>query len=59
MLYPRKTIVIVMKSVHIRLPEKLLKEMDRIINQGLYSDRSEFIRGCIRAHVEMELWKED
>ena len=48
-----------MKSVHIRLPEKLLKEMDRIINQGLYSDRSEFIRGCIRAHVEMELWKED
>ncbi len=40
------------------MPEKLLKEMDRIIDEGLYSDRSEFVRGCIRRHVEMELWKE-
>lgn len=43
-----------MKSIQIRLPKKMLKEIDCTISKGLYTSRSELIRDCIRKHIEYE-----
>ena len=37
-----------MKVVQIRLPEKLIKKIDELVEQGYYESRSEFIRSKLR-----------
>ncbi len=42
------------KMVHMRLPAKLLSEIDKAIDNGLYSNRTEFIQAAIRDKVKSE-----
>jgi len=41
-----------MKVVQIRLPEKLVKKIDELVEQGYYESRSEFIRTKLREIIE-------
>jgi len=41
-----------MKVVQIRLPEKLIKKIDELVEQGYYESRSEFIRSKLREVIE-------
>ena len=36
------------KKISISLPEKMLKQIDKLIEQGRYTDRSEVIRDALR-----------
>lgn len=38
----------------ISLPENLAKEMDKKINEGQFSSRSEFIRSAVRTFLQFE-----
>jgi len=41
-----------MKVVQIRLPDKLIKKIDELVEQGYYESRSEFIRSKLREVIE-------
>ena len=43
-----------LRSISIQIPEKLLKEIDRIVERLGYPDRSEYIREAIRMKVRLE-----
>jgi len=40
-----------MQSLQIRLPKKLLKQVDEIIHKGFYSSRSDFLKEATRKYV--------
>ncbi len=40
-----------MKIISLRLPAWMLDAIQKIVNHGLYADRSEFIREAIRNHI--------
>ncbi len=40
------------KLISLKLEEKLLKEIDKQVNTGLYSSRTDFIRDSIRQFIE-------
>jgi len=41
----------VSKQVNIRLSKELLNEIDGLVDNGMYSDRAEFIREAIRTKL--------
>ena len=41
-----------MKVIQIRLPEKLIKKIDELTQEGFYESRSDFIRSKLREIVE-------
>lgn len=42
------------KMVHMRLSARLLSEIDKAIDKGMYSNRTEFIQAAIRDKVKSE-----
>ena len=42
------------QMVHLRIPVKLLSEIDKCIQEGLYSNRTEYIHAAIRDKVKSE-----
>lgn len=38
----------VMQTLQIRLPKKLMDDIDKIVESNLYSNRSDFIRDAVR-----------
>ncbi|QEE15543.1 ribbon-helix-helix domain-containing protein [Promethearchaeum syntrophicum] len=40
-----------MQTLQIRLPKKLLKQVDEIIHKGFYSSRSDFLKEATRKYV--------
>ena len=41
-----------MMPVQIRVTEKLIEMIDKLVESGIYSNRSEAIRDAIRKHVQ-------
>jgi Arc/MetJ-type ribon-helix-helix transcriptional regulator len=41
-----------MEVVQIRLPKKLIKKIDELVEEGYYGSRSEFIRSKLREIIE-------
>jgi len=41
-----------MKPIQVRVPQRLLKELEEQVNNGGYSNRSEIVREAIRMHLE-------
>ncbi len=44
-----------MITISVKLPEWMIKLIDDLVHQELYSSRSEFIREAIRAHLKKYL----
>ena len=40
------------KMINLRLEDKLLKELDKLVKQSTFSNRSEAIKAAIRKYVE-------
>jgi len=40
-----------MIPVQVRVTKKLMEKLDKIVNDGIYSTRSEIIRDAIRKHL--------
>lgn len=40
-----------MKTIQIRLTEEQIREIDKLINKGIYPSRSESIRDCVRRSI--------
>jgi len=40
-----------MIPVQVRITKKLLEELDKILEEGIYSSRSEIIRDALRKHI--------
>jgi len=43
-----------MRAISVHLPVWMIKEIDRLIREGVYKDRSEFIRHAIRELLRRE-----
>ncbi|MCI4408088.1 MAG: ribbon-helix-helix protein, CopG family [Thermofilum sp.] len=37
--------------ISVRIPKKLLEQMDKLIGQGLFQSRSDFLREAIRSYI--------
>ena len=40
-----------MIPIQVRVTKKLMERLDRMVNEGIYSSRSEIIRDAIRKHL--------
>jgi metal-responsive CopG/Arc/MetJ family transcriptional regulator len=40
-----------MIPVQVRITKRLLEELDKILDKGIYSSRSEIIRDALRKHI--------
>ncbi|MFW9908400.1 MAG: ribbon-helix-helix domain-containing protein [Candidatus Thorarchaeota archaeon] len=45
-----------MRLIAVHLPDKLLDDIQRLVDNGLYPNRSEAIRIAIRDLLKQELW---
>jgi Arc/MetJ-type ribon-helix-helix transcriptional regulator len=45
-----------MRLIAVHLPEKLVDDIQRLVENGLYPNRSETIRIAIRDLLKRELW---
>jgi Arc/MetJ-type ribon-helix-helix transcriptional regulator len=45
-----------MRLIAVHLPEKILADIQRLVDNGLYPNRSEAIRIAIRDLLKHELW---
>jgi antitoxin ParD1/3/4 len=45
------------KIIPVKLPEGLVKGLDDLARQGMYSSRSSAIRAAIRDMLKKELWR--
>lgn len=45
-----------MRLIAVHLPEKLVTDIQRLVDSGLYPNRSETIRIAIRDLLKRELW---
>ena len=45
-----------MRLIAVHLPEKLVDDIQRLVDNGLYPNRSETIRIAIRDLLKRELW---
>ena len=45
-----------MRLIAVHLPEKILEDVQRLVDKGLYPNRSEAIRNAIRDLLKQELW---
>ncbi len=46
-----------MRLIAVHLPEKLLADIQRLVEKGYYPNRSEAIRIAIRDLLKQELWQ--
>lgn len=46
-----------MHLIAVHLPEKIVKDIQRLVDVGLYPNRSEAIRIAIRDLLKRELWE--
>jgi len=47
------------RLISFKIPEGMLKEMDKLIKAGLYPNRSTLIRTAVRDLLKKELWNND
>ncbi|MBI5881137.1 ribbon-helix-helix protein, CopG family [archaeon] len=47
-----------MNVVPIRLPDGLIKQVDDLVDKGLYSSRSDVVRDALRKLVWRDRWKD-
>lgn len=45
-----------MRLIAVHLPEKIVEDIQRLVDKGLYPNRSEAIRNAIRDLLKRELW---
>ncbi|TFG14294.1 ribbon-helix-helix protein, CopG family [Candidatus Thorarchaeota archaeon] len=45
-----------MRLIAVHLPERIIDDIERLIENGLYPNRSEAIRIAIRDLLKQELW---
>ena len=46
-----------MRLIAVHLPEKIVEDIQRLVDKGLYPNRSEAIRNAIRDLLKRELWE--
>lgn len=46
-----------MKLVTVKLPEKLVEDMDQLVKAGVYHNRSDAIRDAVRYLLRREVWR--
>ena len=46
-----------MKLVTVKLPERLVDDMDQLVKAGVYHNRSDAIRSAVRELLRRELWQ--
>ncbi|MFX1482800.1 MAG: ribbon-helix-helix domain-containing protein [Promethearchaeota archaeon] len=46
-----------MRLIAVHLPEKIVDDIQRLVDKGLYPNRSEAIRNAIRDLLKRELWE--
>jgi len=48
-----------MRLIAVHLPEKIIEDIQRLVDRGLYPNRSETIRIAIRDLLKRELWEQN
>ena len=48
-----------MRLIAVHLPEKIIDDIQRLVERGLYPNRSETIRIAIRDLLKRELWEQN
>lgn len=46
-----------MKTVSVKMPERILKAIDELVEKGAYRSRSEAVRAAVAELLRSELWK--
>jgi len=46
-----------LKLVTVKLPEKLVADVDQLVEAGIYHNRSDAIRVAVRDMLRRELWR--
>jgi Arc/MetJ-type ribon-helix-helix transcriptional regulator len=46
-----------MRLIAVHLPEKIVEDIQRLVDKGHYPNRSEAIRNAIRDLLKRELWE--
>lgn len=46
-----------MRLIAVHLPERIVEDIQRLVDNGLYPNRSEAIRNAIRDLLKRELWE--
>ena len=46
-----------LKLVTVKLPERLIADMDQLVKAGIYHNRSDAIREAVRELLRRELWQ--
>ncbi len=52
-----RPIAITLKLVTVKLPEKLIDDVDQLVKAGIYHSRSDAIRGAVRDLLSREPWQ--
>jgi Arc/MetJ-type ribon-helix-helix transcriptional regulator len=47
-----------MRLVTVKLPEKLITDVDQLVKAGIYHSRSDAIRAAVRDLLRRELWQQ-
>ncbi len=47
----------ILKLVTVKLPEKLVVDVDQLVAAGIYHNRSDAIRVAVRDMLRRELWR--
>jgi antitoxin ParD1/3/4 len=56
-LQPPRTLAVALKLVTVKLPEKLIDDVDQLVKAGIYHSRSDAIRAAVRDLLRRELWQ--
>jgi len=46
-----------LKLVTVKLPERLVSDVDQLVKAGIYHNRSDAIRTAVRDLLKRELWR--
>ena len=46
-----------MKLMTVKLPERLIADVDQLVKAGIYHNRSDAIRAAVREMLRRELWQ--
>ncbi len=49
----------ILKMVSVRLPERLIDDVDQLVKAGMYHNRGDAIRAAVRDLLKRELWRTD
>ena len=56
-LKPPRALAVALKLVTVKLPEKLIDDVDQLVKAGIYHSRSDAIRAAVRDLLRRELWQ--